>query len=403
MRPLPPFLPLLAAAALLAAPRLHAAPDEAAYGAAAGYPAGTRFDWFQQRHLVGALSAMETLFPTRTVPAAPATLRALPPHPAAPVPWPFVQSYLDRHPATGLLVLKDGQVLLERYQYGRQAEHRFTSFSMAKTVVALALGVAVAEGRITSIDDPVDRYEPALADTAWRGVPLRQVLTMSSGVHFDETYDTPGSDIAIMSRAWSQQAGSLLDALGRFRSRDGEAGERFHYISADTQVLAQVLRRATGRPLADYVAQKLWQPLGAEADADWVVDRSGMEAGYCCLSARLRDWGRLGLLLAEGGRRDGKQIIPADWLQAATTVREADAHLQPRRATPFFGYGYQTWIFPDQLGFALLGVRGQSVFVHPGLNLVMVQTAAWPRSSDAELARQRVALWRQLVQAAGRL
>jgi len=378
-----------------------AAPDEAAYGAGQGYPVGDRGNWFRQAYLVGSQSAMERIFPTRRI-AAGGTVRPLPAHPAAP-DWPFIDDYLASHPATGLLVLKDGQVLVERYQYGRTAEHRFTSWSMAKTVVAMALGIAVAEGHIASVDDPVDRYEPALADTAWRGIPIRHVLNMASGVRFDETYDQPGTDIAVFSRSWARQDGALLDALGRLRRTEAAPGERFKYVSADTQVLAQVLVKAVGRPLADYVGERLWGPLGAEADGAWIVDAAGMEAGYCCLSARLRDWGRLGQLLADGGRRDGRALIPADWLAAATRVRPADGHLLPRRATPYFGYGYQTWVFPDDLGFALLGVRGQAVFVHPRLNLVMVQTAVWPAATRPDLGRQRDQLWRTLVRRAAAL
>ena len=210
----------------------------------------------------------------------------------------------------------------------------------------------MADGRIASLDDPIERYEPALADSAWKGVALRHVLNMASGVHFDETYDRPDTDIARLSRAWTRQQGSLLAGLQTVNTRDAPPGDRFKYVSANTQVLAQVLARATGRPLADYVSEKIWAPMGAEADA-------------------------------------------------ATTVRPADSHLRPGSATPYFGYGYQTWIFPDQLGFALLGVRGQAVFVHPKLKLVMVQTAVWPVSSDAMLSRQRDRFWREVMRAAG--
>lgn len=401
---------LLAAAAVtllatgLPAPSC-AAPDEAAQGAEQGYPVGNRSNWFGQPHLVGSFSAMEQLFPVRSVKAGSA-VRPLPRHPAA-ADWAFaaqVRAYLDQHPASGLLILKDGEVLAEHYQYGRAAGQRFTSFSMAKTVVAMAVGLALAEGHIASIDEVVEKLEPALARTAWKGVTLRQLLTMSSGVRFDETYDSAGSDIARLSRAWTQQRGTLLQGLQGFAERDAEPGERFRYISADTQVLtqvlAQVLQRATGRTLSDYVAEKLWAPMGAEADAAWVLDAGGTEAGYCCLSARLRDWGRLGLLLADQGRHNGRELLPAAWVQAATSVRPQDGHLRPGRATSYFGYGYQTWLFPGQLGFALLGVRGQSVFVHPGHKLVMVQTGVWPRSVDIGLSRARNRFWAELVDAA---
>lgn len=382
-----------------------AAPDEAAYGRDDGYPAGDRSTIFQQRHMVGAFSAMRSLFPVRTVPTG-AVARPLPPHPAAAETardWRFVDDYLNTNPATGLIVLKDGKLLLERYQYGRNAQQLLTSWSMAKTVVAMAAGVAVAEGRIASIDDPLDKYEPFLAHSAWKGVSIRHALNMASGVKFDETYNVAGNDIAVFSRPWSRHEGSFQDVLQSFKQTEAAPGDRFKYISSDTQALAQALVKAIGRPLADYVSEKLWAPMGAEADAEWLIDARGMEAAYCCLNARLRDWARLGQLLLDGGARDGRQIIPADWVEAATTVRFRDGHLQPKRATPYFGYGYQIWVFPDQLGFALQGVRGQAVFVHPRLKLVMVQTAVWTPERNAEFARQRDQFWRELVQRAARL
>ena len=382
-----------------------AAPDEVAYGRDDGYPAGDRSSFMQQRHMVGAFSAMRSLFPVRAVPTG-AAPRPLAPHPAAGEvarDWRFVDAYLDSHPATGLIVLQDGKLLLERYQYGRNAQQLLTSWSMAKTVVAMAVGMAVAEGRIASIDDPLDKYEPFLANSAWKGVSIRHALNMASGVKFDETYNVPGNDIAVFSRPWSRHEGSFQDVLQSFKQTEAAPGDRFKYISSDTQALAQALVKAIGRPLADYVSEKLWAPMGAEADAEWLIDARGMEAAYCCLNARLRDWARLGQLLLDGGARDGRQIIPADWVEAATTVRFRDGHLQPKRATPYFGYGYQTWIFPDQLGFALQGVRGQAVFVHPRLKLVMVQTAVWTPERNAEFGRQRDQFWRELVQRAARL
>ena len=381
---------------------VHAAPDEAGYGAAEQYPAGDRSNWFQQRHMVGAYTGMDRLFPTREVKRGDGPVRPLPAAAEA-LQWSALDQYLASHPATGLLILKDGKVLAERYQYGRQPEDRFTSWSMAKTFVGMAIGVAIAEGRIASIDDAVDRYEPALKGTAWQGVSIRHVLSMSSGVKFDETYDKPGTDIARLGRAWTLQQGSLLDALGAIRDRAAEPGSRFKYVSAETQVLGQVLVKATGRTLADYVSEKIWAPMGAEADAFWTLDAAGMEVAYCCFSARLRDYARFGQLLLDGGKVNGRQLIPADWVDAATSVRFRDGHLQPRHATPYFGYGYQLWIFPDNLGFAMLGVRGQSVFVNPRLRLVMVQTAVWASSIDPAAGRQRDEFWRALVLLAPRL
>lgn len=381
-------------AALLVA-SAQAAPDEAGYGAGDGYPVGSRANWFQKRYLVGSLSAMEDIFPMRAVKSGPAP-RPLQPSDYA-FDWPRIAQYLAVHPATGLLIVKDGKVLAEHYQYGRGKEHRFTSFSMAKTLVGMAVGAAIADGHIASIEDAVDKYEPELATSAWKGVSIRHVLNMASGVKFDETYDTPDSDIARLSRPWTRAEGTLLTELRRITERDAAPGERFRYVSANTQVLAQVLARATGKQLSTYVGERLWAPLGAEADAAWVVDATGMEAAYCCLSARLRDFARLGQLLLDNGMVEGKRLLPEGWVEAATTVRLRDGHLQPGRATPYLGYGFQTWVLPDRLGFALLGVRGQAVFVHPSQKLIMVQTAVWPRSSDPDLARARNVFWGELV------
>ena len=392
---------LLALALALCCGLATAAPDEGAYGRDDGYPAGDRGSFMQQRHMVGAFSAMRSMFAVRAV-AAGSTPRPLLRHEATP-DWRFVDDYLDSHPATGLIVLKDGKLLIERYQYGRNGNHLMTSWSMAKTVVAMALGIALAEGRIASIDDPLDKYEPLLARSAWKGISIRHALNMASGVKFDETYNVPGNDISVFSRPWARPEGSYQDMVQMFRQTEAAPGERFKYISSDTQALALALVKAIGRPLTDYVSEKIWTPMGAEADAEWMVDSRGMEAAYCCLNARLRDWARFGQLLLEGGTRDGRQIIPADWIEAATSVRLRDGHLQPRRATPYFGYGYQTWIFPDNLGFALQGVRGQAVFVHPRLKLVMVQTAVWTPERNAELGRQRDQFWRELVLRAARL
>jgi CubicO group peptidase (beta-lactamase class C family) len=166
-------------------------------------------------------------------------------------------------------------------------------------------------------------------------------------------------------------------------------------------VLGLVLRAATGRRPAEYLQERMWQPIGAEADATWLIDRSGQEATFCCLNAVLRDYARLGLLLAHGGNWRGRQLIPAAWIMDATTVRADQPHLQPRTATPFFGYGYQTWILPgERRMFAFLGVRGQAIYVDPQSRLVMVHTAVRKQSVDPGM-RETTALWYAVVSQLG--
>jgi CubicO group peptidase (beta-lactamase class C family) len=160
-----------------------------------------------------------------------------------------------------------------------------------------------------------------------------------------------------------------------YRERVAPPGQRWSYASSETFVLALVLRGATGESLSDYTTRKLWQPMGAESDAAWNIDPAGNELGYCCLSATLRDWARLGLLLADGGARDGQQVIPADWVKAATSSQ-----------APYPGYGYQTWVSMQEDRFYLRGRRGQSVSVHPATRTVVVHTGVYRMGSNAVAA-----------------
>ena len=185
-----------------------------------------------------------------------------------------------------------------------------------------------------------------------------------------------------------------------YNERLCSSGTVFSYASVETQVLGRVLRGAVGRPVADYLREKIWEPIGAEADATWLVDRSGQEATYCCLNAVLRDYARLGLLLAHDGRLGDRQIVPPAWLRAATTVAPDSWHLKPYAATPYFGYGYQTWIFPgERRMFALLGLHGQAIYVDPTSRLVMVHTAVSKEAVDRNA--EALALWRGVVSQLG--
>ena len=194
-----------------------------------------------------------------------------------------------------------------------------------------------------------------------------------------------------------------VGAVTQFNERAEPAGTKFSYASVETQVLGLVLRAAVGRPIAEYLQEKIWEPIGAEADATWLIDNSGQEATFCCLNAVLRDYARLGLLLAHDGNWRGRQLIPAQWIKDATTVRDDQPHLRPGRATPFFGYGYQTWIFPfpnERRMFAFLGVRGQVIYVDPQSRLVLVHTAVRKQAVDPG-SRETNALWQGILRTLG--
>jgi CubicO group peptidase (beta-lactamase class C family) len=377
-----------------------AAPDEAALGKAEGYPICPQSLRPDTRCLVGLVSRFDEVFPARKV-ARGAEARPLKRATAEPAIRYRYQSqdsglddYLSRHRTTGLLILKGDTILVERYQYDRKPEQRMLSMSMAKTIVAMLVGVALSEGDVQSLDDRAEKYVAELKATPYGETPIRHLLTMSSGVRFTETY-SGSDDVATLSRlsVLGESDGGAATVMP-FSTRDRPPGERFHYSSAETQVLGLVLRAATGKPLAEYLSEKIWQPMGAEADASWIIDKGGYEAAYFGINATVRDYARLGMLLANNGALGGRQIIPAGWVRSATTPPAKQ--FQPGQASPFFGYGYQTWILPGkERQFMLRGLRGQGVFVDPKSKVVMVHTAAG-NVGDSGMG-ERIALWSGVV------
>jgi CubicO group peptidase (beta-lactamase class C family) len=385
-------------------PRFSAGgPNAEEYGVADGYRPSIVF---RPRFFVGTFSHYDQLFDGRIVRRAPAPsrLRRAAAEPAVRYEYQgqarTLDDYLARNPATGLLIAQGDTILVERYQYARTDRDRFTSFSMAKTVTAMLIGIAIAEGRIRSEDELAAAYVPELAETEYGRTSLRHLLQMTSGVRFVENY-AQMSDVTRLAMDTFVQAGpGGVEAVKPYNERVRTAGTRFAYASVETQVLGLVLRNAAGRPVAEYLHEKIWAPMGAEADATWLIDRSGQEATYCCLNAVLRDFARLGLLLAHDGRLGDRQLIPSAWVRAATTVPAESPHLRLVWPLAGFGYGYQTWLFTDERRmFALLGVHGQAIYVDPASRLVMVHTAV--RTNAADPNAETVALWRSVVEQRG--
>lgn len=347
-----------------------ASPDEAALGKNEGYPvceptgAPT-----EQRCLVGMLSHYDEIVPARTIAhGAPRELKR------QESPAIEADAFMAANRNTGLMVIKDGVVLAERYGYDRKPSDRLQSYSMAKTVVAMLLGIALHEKRISSIDDLAAAYVPELKGHPYGETKLKDLLTMSSGVAFSEVYDGK-DDVTVLGRkTLAQQGPGGADAVSTFTHRDRPAGTKFSYSSAETYVLGLVLSAATGKSLAEYLAEKIWIPMGAEADATWLIDGGGHELAFMGINATLRDWGRFGILLANYGAQDGRQIIPADWVKDAT--RAHAPHLEVGVATQWNGYGYQTWLIRKGTPmFAAFGLRGQALYVDPVSKLVIVHTA----------------------------
>ena len=264
---------------------------------------------------------------------------------------------------------------------------------MAKTITSMLFGIAMADGKIRSLDDHASDYVPELKGSAYGETTLRSLLTMSSGVAYTETYDGT-DDSAKFGRALQRPGSPGAAALLRqYDNREVPEGTRFYYAGSETETLGLVLAAATGQPLPAYASERLWKPMGAETDAAWSTDANGQALAFCCFNARLRDYARLALLLAN----DGGGIIPAAWVREATTAPR-DSFRAPRKATPFAGYGYQTWIMPFRNRmFALRGIHGQTIFVYPALKLVLVHTAVRLKPSQDPAARELNMLWYALV------
>ena len=399
------FLGIVSASAFAAGPIFSdTGPDAAAYGATIGYPIGPRMAApLPQNILVGTYSHWSDKYAHHVVPrpAVASALQRATDKLALSYRYQAMQhdlpDYLSRHPATGLLIAHNDTILFEHYQYARTDRDKMLSQSMAKTITAMLVGIAVQEGTIRSVDQPASDYVPALNGSEYGKTPLRALLHMASGVAFKEVYDTPGSDNARFSEMlFARSSPGPARAVATFNTREAPPDTRFNYAGTETEVLALVLAAATKTTLADYLTTRIWQPLGAEADATWMIDTSGQETGFCCISAVLRDWARVGLLLAHDGAWNGRQIVPQQGVLDMTTPKAE--FLRRRTMTKFYGYGYQTWILPGpRRQFALLGIHGQAIFVDPAAHLVLVHTAVRLKASGDPAAAELIALWQALV------
>lgn len=343
----------------------------------------------QQRE--AAFRAMEKITPHRTV-AAGGTTHLLPHGEPLKVD---AASFMREHQTAGLLVLQDGKVRLERYGLDFGPEGRWTSFSVAKSVTSTLVGAAIADGYIESLDTPIERYLPELTGSAYDAVTVRQLLTMTSGADWNEDYEDPNSDVALFfgEREISAGIDPTLDYMRQLK-RAAEPGTRWHYSTGETSLVGVLVSRATGKSLADYLSQTLWQPYGMERDAAWMIDESGQEPGGCCLVASLRDWGRVGQFILDGGVINGRRVVPETWFAQATR-KHADIDMPGR------GYGFQWWSF-DEGYFQARGIFGQTIHIDPDLRLVVVMLSAWPVASSESEGGARDAFLTEIREAVAR-
>lgn len=349
----------------------HSAPDEDKLGKAQGYPVGNARTWFfDEKVRVGSFSAQGEIGAISGGVArvmAPAD-KPMPLPKAAQEPtyrWSVadaknlsVDDYLARQRVMGLLIIKDGVIQVERYQYERTPQHRFVSQSMAKSLMSLAIGIALRDGKIKSLDDRADLYAPALKGTLMGETSVRNLLRMASGAKFVEDYSGK-DDSARFAQATTRMG--IEAAAATITEREVPQGTRFAYFSAHTQMLSAVLRGATGRSASEYLTPRLWQAIGAETSAIWWSDKTGITIAGGNFNATLRDYARLGIVLANDGVRPDdpakRAIIARDYLLDATDWHRVDPPFRPGFEKRYWGYGHQFWLFPGETRrFALLGV-----------------------------------------------
>jgi len=351
-------------------------------GSAAAQPkraAGSLLTWSPEQQSVGYRS-MEDYFAVTTIrrgdkvhplPPAGRTLDVAYAHDGR--TW-NTADYMAAYNVSGVLVLKDGKVLLERYAMGRKPEDRWTSFSVAKSVTSTLVGAAIQDGKIKSLSSPVTDYIPELKGSGYDGVTVRQLLMMSSGVKWSENYEDPNSDVARSGGApWEPGINPIVSYMRKL-PRETAPGAKFLYNTGETDLVGILVSKATGKGLAEYASEKIWRPYGMERDGIWVTDRAGHERGGCCMSMTLRDYARLGQFILDGGKADGRQVLPPGWTAEATS-RQID--------NGWGGYGYFWWIRPTA-GFEALGIFGQAIVVVPEERLVVAINSAWPRADTKE-------------------
>lgn len=292
-----------------------------------------------------------------------------------------VAGYLERQSVAGLLVIKDGAIVYERYRLGNDRDSRWLSYSVAKSVVSMLVGAAIRDGYIASVDEKVTDYLPRMKGSAYDQARIRDILQMASGVAWDETYDDPQSDVNQAN--WNTLA--LYDYLGD-KPRNGAPGTTFNYNTAETNLAGNLLRAAIGNNLATYLEEKIWRPFGMEADAAWTLtEPGGGEFGGCCLNATLRDYGRLGLFALNNGRlADGTPVLPKGWMTESTA---------PSEGAPYYGY---LWWLREGGAFQASGIFGQGIYIDPLRNLVIALHSARPDASKAEDRALQAALFQAI-------
>lgn len=348
---------------------------------------GQREAAFRAMDRLPLLAKASTVTPSPTPLALPA---------GKPLEIPGIDAYMRTQNTAGLVVLQDGKVRFERYALGFDAAGRWTSFSVAKSFTSTLVGAAIQDGHIKSLEDKVSRYIPGLRGSAYDDVTVRQLLTMSSGVRWNEDYEDPKADVAQFNNAKPDAGMDATVSYLRKLPRAHPPGEVWNYNTGETNLIGVLVSSATGKPLAQYLQEKIWHPAGMEATATWLLGRTGHEIAGCCLQAATRDYARFGLFVLANGAVGGEQIVPSDWFAQATRK-------QKDIGDPGRGYGFQWWTYDDG-SVAAQGIFGQGIYIDPQRRLVIASNSNWTRASLGPEPKARETFYaevRALIDAGG--
>jgi CubicO group peptidase (beta-lactamase class C family) len=293
-----------------------------------------------------------------------------------------LDEYLEQADVLGFLVLKDNQVVYEKYLHGATPQDRFLSMSVEKSIVSVLFGTAVDEGKI-NVNDPVTKYLPALAGSAYKDCTVKNLLQMASDVNFNEDYLDPKADVHHFLFDLIR-GGEPFQQVAAKMGSERAPGTQFHYQSINTQVLGEILEKATGTRLNKYAEDRLWSKIGAQSDAFiYESDKQPEECAFGCFNATLRDYARFGLMAMHSGELDGKRVVSEAWMREATTPPSFNVpHIDQKTGRAVTGYGYQWWLLPGpDHAFQAVGIYGQNIYVNPAKHVVIAQFSALPKPS----------------------
>jgi CubicO group peptidase (beta-lactamase class C family) len=303
-----------------------------------------------------------------------------------------VDAYMKDQRTAGLVIIQDGKVRTEKYGLDFTAKGKWTSFSVAKSFTSSLVGAAIKDGYIKSIDDKVSDYIPDLKGSVYDDVSIQQLLTMTSGVKWNEDYEDKKSDVARFNDHKAEPGVDVTVSYMRKLEREAPAGTKWVYKTGETNLIGVLVSSATKKQLSKYLSEKIWLPYGMEQNATWLTGSTGHEISGCCIQASTRDFARFGLFIMGGGIVNEKPVFPENWLTPATS-KQADI------GVPGKGYGYQWWTYDDG-SFAAQGIFGQGIFIDPKRKLVIASNSNWPRATEPEtVGAQREAFYKS-VQAA---